>query len=122
MDWALNSWTTILLLKKLTKILDCFNFIKRLKTYTKEVLPPTENLSTLNNSTLEQSSTTQMLQSLNTVPRSDPLTMPSTSQTRTLYFPFQNLPLNEDPLKLPAKKFKKALVKILKAHLIQDHS
>lgn len=86
--------------EKIDEDIGLFQFYKKIEdllTKTKEGIPPTENLSTLN------ISTTQILPQLNTVPSSDPLTMPSTSQATTLNFPFQHLPLNEDP-KTPCKE------------------
>ncbi|XP_037298032.1 uncharacterized protein LOC119190364 [Manduca sexta] len=92
--------------EKIDENIGLFQFYKKIEdllTKTKEVLPPTEIISTLNNSTSERGSTTQILPPLNTVPSCDPLTMPSTSQATTLDFPFQYLPLNEDP-KTPCKE------------------
>ncbi|KAK9872185.1 hypothetical protein WA026_016238 [Henosepilachna vigintioctopunctata] len=75
---------------------------EELLTKTEEVLPLTENLSILNNYASEQGSTTQILPPLNTVSTSDPLNT-STSQSATLDYSFQYLPLNEDP-KTPCKE------------------
>lgn len=71
----------------------------------------------MNNSTSEQGSTTQILPPLNTVPSSDPLTMPSTPQATTLDFPSQYLPLNEDP-KTPCKEVQESTIQNLEGTII----
>ncbi|XP_022835853.1 tigger transposable element-derived protein 1-like [Spodoptera litura] len=89
--------------EKIEENIGLFQFYKKIEdllTKTKEdVLPPTENISTLNNTTSEQGSRTPC----QAVPSSDPLTMPSTSQAVNLDFQFQYLSPNEDP-KTPCKE------------------
>lgn len=106
--------------EKIDANIGLFQFYKKIEdllTKTKEVLPSTENLSTLNNSTSEQGSTTQILPPLNTVPSSDPLTMPSTPQATTLDFPSQYLPLSEDP-KTPCKEVQESNTQNLESTII----